>query len=208
MQCGLNCNQTWWQIKETCLSKYIVPRFLNITLFQKFTTAFLTTKGACVISRKPVKWPCVYVPLCYTDTCISASKVVIYAPRWMCHLSSAENMGNLRKACNPPPLPPVQDFQYKRCLHEAGNIVSDPSHPLHRLFDPLPSGRRCRRIRARTMRMLNSFLPQPITLLNNNSIILIICPNNRPKVRHFLTPATYSHITLLSYSALFVYLCR
>lgn len=107
-----------------------------------------------------------------------------------------------------PPLLSVQDFQFKRCPHEAGNIVSDPSHPLHRLFDPLPSGRRCRRIRARTMRMLNSFLPQPITLLNNNSIILIICPNNRPKVRPFLTPATYSHITLLSYSALFVRLCR
>lgn len=119
----------------------------------------------------------------------------------MRHLSPAENLRELRKTCTP--LPSVQDFQYNRCLHEAGNIVSDPSHPLHRLFDPLPSGRRCRSIRARTTRMLNSFLPQTIRLLNNNSITLIICNNKRPKFRHFVTLAAYCHITL-SYSAIFL----
>lgn len=120
----------------------------------------------------------------------------------MCHLSPAENLRELRKACTP--LPSVQDLQYNRCLHEAGNIVSDPSHPLHRLFDPLPSGRRCRSIRARTTRMLNSFLPQTISLLNNISITLIICSNNRPKFRHFITSAAYHHCRLLQYLFVFI----
>lgn len=126
----------------------------------------------------------------------------------MRHLSPAENLGELRKTCTPPhpptptpPQPSVQDFLSKRCLHKAGNSVSDPSHPLRRLFDPLPSGRRCRSIRARTTRMLNSFLPQTIRLLNNNSITLIICSNNRPGFRHFTTLAAY--ITLSHYTGAF-----
>lgn len=121
----------------------------------------------------------------------------------MCQLNPAENLRELRRTCTPTPPPSVQDFQYQRWLHEAGNSVSDPSHPLHRLFDPLPSGRRCRSIRARTTRMLNSFLPQTIRLLNNNSITLIICSNNRQEFRHFTTWASYCQITL-SYSAIFV----
>ncbi|KAI4901788.1 hypothetical protein NFI96_018958, partial [Prochilodus magdalenae] len=39
-------------------------------------------------------------------------------------------------------LPPIQDIYDKRCLRKAVNISSDPTHPSHPLFQPLPSGKR------------------------------------------------------------------
>ncbi|KAI4885796.1 hypothetical protein NFI96_001160, partial [Prochilodus magdalenae] len=36
-------------------------------------------------------------------------------------------------------LPPIQDIYDKRCLRKAANISSDPTHPSHPLFQPLPS---------------------------------------------------------------------
>ena len=41
-------------------------------------------------------------------------------------------------------------------------IVQDTSHPANHLFQPLPSGRRYRAMRARTSRFQNSFYPQAI----------------------------------------------
>ncbi|KAI4874581.1 hypothetical protein NFI96_006056 [Prochilodus magdalenae] len=41
-------------------------------------------------------------------------------------------------------LPPIQDIYDKRCLRKAVNISSDPTHPSHPLFQPLPSGKRNR----------------------------------------------------------------
>ncbi|KAI4878394.1 hypothetical protein NFI96_026871, partial [Prochilodus magdalenae] len=38
-------------------------------------------------------------------------------------------------------LPPIQDIYDKRCLRKAVNISSDPTHPSHPLFQPLPSGK-------------------------------------------------------------------
>ncbi|KAI4901817.1 hypothetical protein NFI96_010212 [Prochilodus magdalenae] len=39
-------------------------------------------------------------------------------------------------------LPPIQDIYDKRCLRKAVHISSDPTHPSHPLFQPLPSGKR------------------------------------------------------------------
>ncbi|KAK0135010.1 hypothetical protein N1851_029181 [Merluccius polli] len=49
--------------------------------------------------------------------------------------------------CN---LPSLQDLYTSRTLRRAGKIVADPSHPGHKLFEILPSGRRLRSIRTKT----------------------------------------------------------
>lgn len=66
------------------------------------------------------------------------------------------------------PLPTLDDIYNSRCLTMARNIIKDSSYPSHRLFDLLPSGRRCRCIKSRTNRLRNSFIPRATTLLNTN----------------------------------------
>ncbi|TWW71156.1 putative RNA-directed DNA polymerase from transposon BS [Takifugu flavidus] len=63
-------------------------------------------------------------------------------------------------------LPSIQDLYISRTRRRAGRITADPSHPGHRLFSPLPSGRRLRSIRTKTSRYMNSFFPSAIRLLN------------------------------------------
>ncbi|XP_076594378.1 uncharacterized protein LOC143325287 [Chaetodon auriga] len=58
--------------------------------------------------------------------------------------------------CN---LPSLQDPYTSRTLRRAGKIVADPSHPGHKLFESLPSGRRLRSIRTKTSCHKNSFFP-------------------------------------------------
>lgn len=63
-------------------------------------------------------------------------------------------------------LPSVQELFQSRCRSRALNIVGDPPHPLHKYFELLPSGKRYRSLKSRTTRMINSFLPQAVRLLN------------------------------------------
>ena len=63
-------------------------------------------------------------------------------------------------------LPSVQDMFQCRCRKRAQNIVRDPSHPLNSFFQLLPSKKRFRSIRCSTTRLLNSFLPQAVRMLN------------------------------------------
>uniref|UniRef100_A0A3B3BP10 Reverse transcriptase domain-containing protein n=1 Tax=Oryzias melastigma TaxID=30732 RepID=A0A3B3BP10_ORYME len=67
------------------------------------------------------------------------------------------------------PLPAIKDIYKKRCLKRAGKIIKDSNHPAHRLFTPLPSGRRYRSLRTKTTRFRNSFFPTATTLLNSAS---------------------------------------
>ena len=67
------------------------------------------------------------------------------------------------------PLPTIEAVQRKRCLRKARSIEKDSSHPNHRLFALLPSGRRYRVLRSRTSRLRNSFFPAAVTLLNSAS---------------------------------------
>uniref|UniRef100_A0A669EKF5 Reverse transcriptase domain-containing protein n=1 Tax=Oreochromis niloticus TaxID=8128 RepID=A0A669EKF5_ORENI len=65
-------------------------------------------------------------------------------------------------------LPSLQDIYRKRCLRKAGRIIKDSSHPSHKLFRLLPSGRRFCSIRSRTSRLRDSFFHQAIRLLNTS----------------------------------------
>ena len=53
-----------------------------------------------------------------------------------------------------------------RTLRRAGKIVANPSHPGHKLFEVLPSGRRLRSIRTKTSRHKTSFFPGAVGLSN------------------------------------------
>ncbi|TWW64347.1 hypothetical protein D4764_03G0013550 [Takifugu flavidus] len=63
-------------------------------------------------------------------------------------------------------LPSIQDLYISRTRRRAGRITAEPSHPGHRRFSPLPSGRRLRSIRTKTSRYMNSLFPSAIRLLN------------------------------------------
>ncbi|KAK9529966.1 hypothetical protein VZT92_011510 [Zoarces viviparus] len=65
--------------------------------------------------------------------------------------------------CN---LSSLQDLSTLRTLKRARRIVADPAHPGHKLFVPLPSGRRLRSIRTKTSRHRNSFFPSAVGLIN------------------------------------------
>ncbi|XP_065813064.1 uncharacterized protein [Labrus bergylta] len=65
------------------------------------------------------------------------------------------------------PLPAIEDVQRTRCLRRAHGILKDSSHPAHRLFTLLPSGRCFRSLRTRTSRLRNSFFPRAVSLLNS-----------------------------------------
>uniref|UniRef100_A0A8C7YDV2 Reverse transcriptase domain-containing protein n=1 Tax=Oryzias sinensis TaxID=183150 RepID=A0A8C7YDV2_9TELE len=64
------------------------------------------------------------------------------------------------------PLPSLEELYSSRCLKKAQNILLDPSHPGHSLFELLPSDRRYRTINTRTNRLKNSFYPRAIVALN------------------------------------------
>ena len=66
-------------------------------------------------------------------------------------------------------LPAIQDLYTRRCQRKALKIVKDSSHPSHRLFSLLPHGKRYRSAKSRSKRLLNSFYPQAIILLNSKS---------------------------------------
>ena len=65
-------------------------------------------------------------------------------------------------------LPPAtQGLCNRRSQRKAHIIVRDSSHPSYRLFSLLPHGKRYRWAKSRTNRLLNSFYPQAIRLLNS-----------------------------------------
>ncbi len=66
-------------------------------------------------------------------------------------------------------LPSLQDIYTRRCIRKAQRNINDSSHPSHRLLSLLPSGRRLRSIRSRTSRLIDSFFPQAIRLMNNQN---------------------------------------
>ena len=61
-------------------------------------------------------------------------------------------------------LPSLQELYISRTR---ARIAADPSYPGHKLFQPLPSGKRLRSIRTRTSRHKNSFFLSAVSLMNN-----------------------------------------
>ncbi|KAK0154096.1 hypothetical protein N1851_003813 [Merluccius polli] len=68
------------------------------------------------------------------------------------------------------PLPSIEAVQRKQCLRKARSIAKDNSHPNHRLFTLLPSGKRLQVPGHPTSRFRGSFFPQAVTLLNSTPI--------------------------------------
>ncbi|CDQ65473.1 unnamed protein product [Oncorhynchus mykiss] len=64
-------------------------------------------------------------------------------------------------------LPAIQDLYTRRCQRRALKVVKDSSHPSHRLFSLLLQGKRYRSAKSRSKKLLNSFYPQAIRLLNS-----------------------------------------
>ena len=64
-------------------------------------------------------------------------------------------------------LPAIQDLYNMHCQRKAHKVVRDSSHPSHRLFSLLPHSKRYRSANSRSKRLLNSFYPQAIRLLNS-----------------------------------------
>jgi hypothetical protein len=64
-------------------------------------------------------------------------------------------------------LPAIRDLYNRRCQRKAHKIVRDSSHPSYRLFTLLPHCKQYQSAKSRTKRLLNSFYPQAIRLLNN-----------------------------------------
>ena len=64
------------------------------------------------------------------------------------------------------PLPSIASVCTSRCLRLSQRIIMDPSHPSHHLLRLLPSGRRYQSISAKSSRLLNSFFPYAVRLLN------------------------------------------
>jgi hypothetical protein len=69
-------------------------------------------------------------------------------------------------------LPSLEQIYEKRLVNRAVSIVSDLHHPANHLFDPLPSGRRYRAIKARTERFRCSFYPRAVLSI---SPLLHVC---------------------------------
>ena len=63
-------------------------------------------------------------------------------------------------------LPATQDLYTRRCQRKALKIVKDPCNPNHSLFSLLPHSKRYRSTKSRTKRLLTSFYPEAIRLLN------------------------------------------
>ena len=63
--------------------------------------------------------------------------------------------------------PTIQDLYTRRCQRKVLKMVIDSSHPSYRLFSLLPHGKRYWSAKSRSKRILNSFYPQAIRLLNS-----------------------------------------
>ncbi len=61
----------------------------------------------------------------------------------------------------------LQYLYISRTLKRAVKIVADTSHPGHKLFEVLPSGRRLQSIRTKTSRHKNCLFPSVTVLINN-----------------------------------------
>jgi hypothetical protein len=91
-------------------------------------------------------------------------------------------------------LPAIQDLYTRRCQRKAPQkMIKDSSHPSHRLFSLLPHVKQYQSTKSRTKRLLNSFDPQVIRLLNNLS-------NGHPDYLHW--PPLFLHCCYSVY-----YLC-
>ena len=78
------------------------------------------------------------------------------------------------------PLPSLQDIYTARLTRKALMIIKDTSHPAHKLFSLLPSGKRYRRLRSRTTRLASSTMHQAIKILNTQPTLPSLSASSQP----------------------------
>jgi hypothetical protein len=64
-----------------------------------------------------------------------------------------------------------EQLYYSKLATSAKHIVLDPSHPLNKYFELLPSGRRYRAPKIRTSRYKKTFVPQATNFLNKGTLV-------------------------------------
>ena len=89
-------------------------------------------------------------------------------PDWLHHCLVWQLLGHkaLQKYITGAKLSAIQDLYTRWCQRKAQKMIKDSSHPSHRLFSLLLYGKRYRSPKSRAKRLLNSFYPQAIRLLN------------------------------------------
>ena len=103
----------------------------------------------------------------YTESILTNCITVWYGSCSVADRKSLQRVVKTAQRITDSSLPTIAAVQRKRCLRRARSIVRDSSHPSHKLFALLPSGRRYRTLRSRTSRFRNSFFPSAVTLLNS-----------------------------------------
>ena len=105
-------------------------------------------------------------------SCTIESVLIVFITDWYGNCSASDRKALLRiggTAQYITKLPAIQDLYTRRCQRKALTIVKVSSHPSHRLFSLLPHGKQYRSAKSRSKRLLNSFYPQAIRLLNIQS---------------------------------------
>lgn len=89
----------------------------------------------------------------------------VECPDWLHYCLVLEMPGGFSRHILGCDHPSLQNIYTRRCMRKAQRIISDSSHPSHRLLALLPSGIHRRSIQSHTSRLRDSFFPQDIRLL-------------------------------------------
>ena len=92
--------------------------------------------------------------ICWYGNCTTASKTKLTQIILTCQKLGLTNVSSL------------ENLYCKSALQRCELITTDKTHPLHNMYQMLPSGRRMRSVRCRTKRYSDSFVPASIRLLN------------------------------------------
>ena len=69
------------------------------------------------------------------------------------------------------PLPSLESIYNSRLIRKGVRVMYDTTHPAHKLFRLLPSGRRLGSLPAKTVRLKNSFMHQAVRKLNSLPVL-------------------------------------
>ncbi|KAI5089711.1 gastrula zinc finger protein XlCGF28.1-like [Silurus meridionalis] len=104
---------------------------------------------------------------CAIESILTSRVTVWYGSCSVAERKALQRVVKTAQRITETPSPSMENIQKKRCLRRAHSILKDFSHPVHRLFSVLPSGRRFRCLRTRTSRLKNSFFHRAVSLLNS-----------------------------------------
>uniref|UniRef100_A0A8C1TE37 Reverse transcriptase domain-containing protein n=1 Tax=Cyprinus carpio TaxID=7962 RepID=A0A8C1TE37_CYPCA len=154
-------------------------KFLGIHLTNKLTTRENTSaviKKAqqrlhCLRRLKKVELPIPAMTLFYRGTVESLLTYCISYWFCSCTVEERHNLSRIVRTAEKiigVSLPQLQDIYTERCVQRAGGILKDCTHSFYGLFTLMQSGKRYRSIKTRKTRLLNSFLPTAVRLLNQS----------------------------------------